>query len=696
MSSWTPDGKLEKKDNTEDDSITVDLHGGAVDFNRKMFKDEAAWEDFKSKALEQAHARDLSRMENFSENVSDPARRKAWLERPEGMSREEFSKAYETSQEQKRKAELSDHVKSVNNTTRQRENVRREYAQGTSRVGPARFVERGLLSAAEQAAPEDPGYQPVAFDETAPAAREQSDAGTRYVGDRPDPLNDSPLRPTGVMSGPADRIPGGVPDAGAAPVPEPDFPSWIDTRSPINGLESVGRTAGQLVGPAAPPAAPPPSGSTPPPPDQSAPPPAAAPAVPAGPGVGLEKPETPEQLKAKYDALGAHYKEAVRTAADIEAYRADVGQSTARKAEQHAIDAVARQRAMQEYVESSQRDVIARTMKARDLLNDPVRTPDKERYWKNHSKMLFSLGVALSAAGGKDVGSIVAGVNDRIAQDIQEQKDQFEEPRKRAEAQIKANDQIFAMLRNLGHDSYEATKFGEALYADQMSAEAKRIAASSESALRRANAAIAAAAFDQKAQQDYTAALEHNRTYAVQRAQTGVSAYNAQTERMRAMQAGGKTGAEPVPEQPLQKLANIPTALDSLGRLFQAYKDSGFGALNKNSQYDLAKEAEAGSMAAGITPNARENAELMKDFKAGLPTAYTRDSNGRRWFEDSARAMIENADNQIKVLENSKKYDKGQIGTLRKEVDDAKERLLRAHPELGRAMPTSIPTSPPR
>lgn len=342
----------------------------------------------------------------------------------------------------------------------------------------------------------------------------------------------------------------GTPDAGALqPQALPQVPPWLDTRSPKQVFQDMGQTVGAMVGPSASPAASPlPRSPVGPPPTTVTP--AGGPPGGASAGLGVKVrgqtqpgsgiPEYPPKgLQNEQRAALEERAAALGEAAEINSAGlrrvADAEADYARRLQDNQAELLARQEAGQARAEQ----IFKSTQEAQKILMDPAKTPDPERYWKNHSKVLFAIGVGLLAANKRDIGAVLNNVQTAIKNDIDAQIAEFEAPRKAAKDTIAANNQLYGMLRSMGHDEFEAQKMAQTLMSQQVQMQIRSIADANDSELVKANARDAIARLQQDDQQRAMEVAQHAKAL-------GIQEYNAKTQRwevnVRANAAASKGG----------------------------------------------------------------------------------------------------------------------------------------------------------
>lgn len=178
-----------------------------------------------------------------------------------------------------------------------------------------------------------------------------------------------------------------------------------------------------------------------------------------------------------------------------------------------------------EYVNARAKELFDTTAQAQKILNSPAKTPDPERYWKSHNKIMFAIGVGLLAQAKGDIGAVLNSVNAAIDRDIEAQKAEFEAPVKAARNQVAGAANLYGMLRDMGHDAFEALKVGGALGDQFYAKQYEQLAANSNSELVKQRALEESGKLAQSAAEKMQEADTHRRT-------VGVSEYNARTNRM--------------------------------------------------------------------------------------------------------------------------------------------------------------------
>ncbi len=168
-----------------------------------------------------------------------------------------------------------------------------------------------------------------------------------------------------------------------------------------------------------------------------------------------------------------------------------------------------------EHVDSSLQRVQHDMDQTLQVISNPAKTPDPERYWRSHSKIMFAIGVGMLAQAGKDIGGVLSNVNQAIDRDVEEQKAEFEAPRNAAKAKLAGLQQIYGQYRDQKHDVYESSKMASATMKMFYANQAEKLAANTNSELAASNATVAAGKMRESALKDQQQALQHNRTNAV-------------------------------------------------------------------------------------------------------------------------------------------------------------------------------------
>jgi hypothetical protein len=152
------------------------------------------------------------------------------------------------------------------------------------------------------------------------------------------------------------------------------------------------------------------------------------------------------------------------------------------------------------------------------ILNNPAKTPDPERYWQGHSKIMFAIGVGLLAQAGKDINGVLSNVNQAIDRDVEQQKQEFEAPAKAARGRIAAAQSGYAMFRQQGYDAFESQKLMEAFGRDRYAQEGLKLAAANGSETARAKAAQMSAQSQMDGASKMQQVLEHRQRLELDRA----------------------------------------------------------------------------------------------------------------------------------------------------------------------------------
>ncbi len=215
-----------------------------------------------------------------------------------------------------------------------------------------------------------------------------------------------------------------------------------------------------------------------------------------------------------------------------------------------------------------------------EIANNPAKTPDPERYWKSHSKIMFAIGVGLLAQAGKDINGVLANVNKAIDRDVDQQKDEFEAPRKAAKGKMESNQNLYAMMRQQNHDAYESSKMYEALSKERYATHVDKVAADYGSELAQTNAMKISADLRMKAVQAKSDAANHRQGRVIEEYNAEEHArHNRATEEQARVEAARKAvgagGGKQLPAADSEKLSKLRTASQLL--------DSSMAEFNKNS-----------------------------------------------------------------------------------------------------------------
>lgn len=429
------------------------------------------------------------------------------------------------------------------------------------------------------------------------------DTNTLLVGDKPDngtPLMDATKRIVAPV--PAFTVPGGQSAAGPMPGVDINVPPSIPTMagraigevaapisSAVQGLaQKWGSTpeGRQFMGPGQPeqPVMPPQRPGMPPPTSVgSAPNPgstsqtSSASLKMSGPGGGALPPEKDfgllfnDAVKMREDGIRARAE--VKTLEDQSML--DMYQS------QQDRDAKIQQDLMKQQETADQREaeVTSVIADARKVLSDPSQTPDPERYWQSHSKILFAIGVGLLAANGRDINGVLSSVNQAIDRDIKAQQDAFESPKKAARNAIEASKELYGMIRNKRLDAYETTQAMRSLGKDMVANQIEQIKLTNPGKINEAAANEMIGNLRQDSLQIQANIAQHSRTNAI-------NEYRARTERMelgvKMQAAAGKANGKILSAEEGDKIGKLYAAnklVSQLGEKFNKVSGSVGGAL---------------------------------------------------------------------------------------------------------------------
>lgn len=339
---------------------------------------------------------------------------------------------------------------------------------------------------------------------------------------------------------------------------------------------------------------------------------------------------------------------------------------------------------------------MARIQKMSDDLANSDSTIDQGRWWATRStpqKIAGGIGLLLGAlgAGNDGVNRAVGIIDNAISRDVDVQKTQHEMKLKKGQIGLESAQTQYGMFRQQGLDDQAATAAARDAALATVETRLKQAEATAASPLAKNQAQMGLATIMQKRKENAAAmgqrAFENN----LKTSELKIKQQEADTAAAKAAAAGSATGKEPLPEAELSKITNIPTSMDSLGKMYTAYKAAGPTGKNDTfgRNYEFVKSAKGSSLAAGIMPAAKENTGMVHDIMDAAPGLATPLDKGRTWFQGSAEAMIQNHENQINVLAAAGKYDPKQIAEARAELDRAKEKLRRAHPDLNIPMSNS-------
>ena len=251
--------------------------------------------------------------------------------------------------------------------------------------------------------------------------------------------------------------------------------------------------------------------------------------VPGG-GGGLSFPPMPDTSPEIKQAISDQIA-AIEGSAEISAEQERSKAKIAEAQESEVIRQQVRAQEIREHANASIKKLFDGTAKAQEVLNSPSQTPDPERYWDSHSKILFAIGVGLLTHAKADVGAVLSGVEKAIDRDIEQQKQTFNAPREAARNQIAGNDRLYRMMREGDQDDYEALRTTKALSVDHFTTLINKLAANTNSQLWKENAAVEVAKLQQSAAKGLEEAAQHRRTLAIQEANAVTQRMGAQTQR---------------------------------------------------------------------------------------------------------------------------------------------------------------------
>lgn len=308
---------------------------------------------------------------------------------------------------------------------------------------------------------------------------------------------------------------------------------------------------------------------------------------PVGMGGGFPKPQNP-QLDAMQKAVDEQ-KAAVMGAAEVERTRA--GEEARLNSDQAAFYAKQQEQVakQQEYIDTRAKGLMDQMIEAQKILESPAKTPDPERYWKNHSKIMFAIGVGLLSQAGRDIGPVLGNVQHAIDADIEQQKAEFEAPRNAAKAKIAGAQNLYGMLRNMGADAFEAQKMGIAISNDKFAREIQKLAMSTKSDEVKFLAQQKVAELQQNGLKAMAEMENHSRMAAVAefKAQTDRGELELKRNEFQQKQAAG--GGQRLPAVDAEKIGKLQTAmklLEQSSKDFDAVSGSIPDALlSKGTQY---------------------------------------------------------------------------------------------------------------
>lgn len=200
-------------------------------------------------------------------------------------------------------------------------------------------------------------------------------------------------------------------------------------------------------------------------------------------------PEVPPARGVPQEAVDLA-KDATRQLGELESAKQrailQVEEDTQNQREMNQAVQLKKEEAIREGIAKVDRDMLS----VQEVFNNPAKTPDPERYWANHSKILFAIGVGMLAQAGKDINGVLSNVNAAIDRDVEQQKQEFEAPRKAAREKMSALQGMYARYRDLGHDVFEAGKMSEITLKQRALSDLAKIAANSNSQMAGPNQAI--------------------------------------------------------------------------------------------------------------------------------------------------------------------------------------------------------------
>lgn len=223
----------------------------------------------------------------------------------------------------------------------------------------------------------------------------------------------------------------------------------------------------------------------------------------------IEAPAPEQDFSAQMQQYADQQQEALGHAARIAGEREHQIANVQAETEKVRADQQAKLQSKMEFVQAGQTQMMKNMTDAQAILNNPAKTPDPERYWKNHSKVMFAIGVGLLAQAGKDINGVLSNANQAIDRDVEEQKQEFEAPRNAARGKIAQAQSMYGMFRDMGHDAFESQRMAEAVLKDSVSTQIAKIAAASDSAIVKANAQAAQAQIGIETTKSAQAAAQH-------------------------------------------------------------------------------------------------------------------------------------------------------------------------------------------
>lgn len=302
-----------------------------------------------------------------------------------------------------------------------------------------------------------------------------------------------------------------------------------------------------------------------------------------------------------------------------------------------------------EYTQAGEKKAQSDITEAQKVLNDPVKTPNPERYWANHSKIMFAIGVGLLAQAGKDINGVLQSVNSAIDRDIEQQKQEFEAPRNAAKAKKEGAQTLYAQFRDQGHDAFEASRMAEIVLKDQAATATAKIAANAGSADAQYKAQELQAGLGAKAAEANQARAQHTNAGLTAAYTAKENAEEARIKNQISLDAlnqkgraaAGAGAGKGLSDADAKKLADSVAGLQELTDAGKIFK-SGLGSAvyNKLTSLDPTATTDAARfnamrpmykriLASLMSPAERQNETMMKDVMGMVPNAGDADAKPR-------------------------------------------------------------------
>jgi hypothetical protein len=329
------------------------------------------------------------------------------------------------------------------------------------------------------------------------------------------------------------------------------------------------------------------------------------------PPTDVQIPEYP--IPGQADAMKKAYEDEAKArteGAKIESDSYKQIAAEAEKTQRSMLDSQARMQALHEAGAKRQDAVFKTIQEAQAVLNNPAKTPDPERYWKNHSKVLFAIGVGLLAANNRDISGVLHSVDNAIKNDIDAQKAEFEAPRDAAKAKVAGGMQLYGMFRQQGLDAYEAERAAQITMSQMSQQYIQQIAASSKSDIVKANAREMNAKQSQEQMQKADEMQRHAK-------ELGIREYSEKTQRITA-NAKAAEGGRNLSAEEKKRLEFSKNGIEIIHRVKQL--------LGPEQKFSPAMWDEVTKSLPWIQTKAKTKDQAVELLKTSLATAIAQSS----------------------------------------------------------------------